>query len=135
MSGKSRALAVAAATAGIMVLWVPSALASTSSAPVNANSSRVSTNNARVSSSSAPVTSNSGPVSDNNAPVSSSNTLISGGLINSGPVNVNLGSGDTADNDTCNNTNEGAPLDGNILSWAVGVTHNDCLMAGGPAHF
>jgi hypothetical protein len=120
MSGMRRAFAVAAAAAGIMVLWVPSALAAVSSAPVNAN-------NAPTSSNSSPVSGNSGPVADN--------SLVNGGLINSGPVNVNLGSGDTADNDTCNNTNTTSPLEGNILSWAVGVTHNDCLMAGGPAHF
>jgi hypothetical protein len=120
MSGKNRVFAIAAATAGIMIMWVPSALASTISAPVNANS-------APTSSTSAPVKGNSGPVADN--------SLINGGVVNSGPVNVNLGSGNTADGDTCNNTNQGAPLDGDILSWAVGVTQNDCLMAGGPAHF
>lgn len=103
MSGKSRAraLAVTAATAGLIALWAPAAaLASTTGAPVGTNG-----------------------------------WLVNGGLVNGGNVNVNFGSGNTAIGNTCNNTNETAPLAGNILTWALDVSHNACVMAGGPAHF
>lgn len=104
MSGKSRAraraLAVTAATAGLIALWAPvAALASTTGAP------------------------------------GSTNGLVNGGLVNGGNVNVNFGSGNTAVGNTCNNINESAPLAGNILTWALDVSHNACVMAGGPAHF
>jgi len=56
-------------------------------------------------------------------------------LVNGGLVNVNLGSDDTAVGNTCNNTNESAPLRGDILAWALDVSHNACAMAGGPSHF
>ena len=109
MSGKSRALTVAAATATLIGLWVPAALASTVASPVSAN--------------------NTGAVSANNS------GLINGGLINSGPVNVSLGSGNTAIGNTCNNNNESGALAGNLLTWPVNLSQNSCLMAGGPAHF
>jgi hypothetical protein len=95
MSGKSRALTVAAATAGLIGLWAPMALAGTTHAPPGDHRS----------------------------------------LVNGGLVNVNLGSDDTAVGNTCNNTNESAPLRGDILAWALDVSHNACAMAGGPSHF
>lgn len=94
MSEKSRTLAVAAATVGLIGLWVPAALASTSHGPVSG----------------------------------------SGGLVNSGLVNVNLGSGNTSVGDTCNNTNESGDLGSTILTWPLNLYHNSCVMAGGPSH-
>jgi|HubBroStandDraft_3_1064219.scaffolds.fasta_scaffold123210_2 hypothetical protein len=100
MSGKTRAIAVAAATAGLIALWVPAAMASTTSTPLIGNA-----------------------------------TLINGPLVNSGAVNVNLGSNNTAIGNTCNNTNVSSPMTDNLLSWAVDVPQADCVMAGGPNHF
>jgi hypothetical protein len=102
MSGKSRALAVAAAAAGLVALWAPAALATTTKAP---------------------------------APQAAHGWLVNGGVVNGGLVNVNLGSGNTAIGNTCNNTNETAPVPGNVLTWAFDISHNSCVMAGGPNHF
>jgi hypothetical protein len=100
MSGKSRAFALAAATAGLIALGTPAAMASTSSAPLGTNG-----------------------------------WLVNGPLVNGGMVNVNLGSGNTAIGDTCNNTTMSAPGGGDILTWALDIPHNACVMAGGPNHF
>jgi hypothetical protein len=100
MSGKSRALAVAAATAGLITLWAPTAMASTASAPLGTNG-----------------------------------WLVNGTIVNGGLVNVNLGSGNTAIGNTCNNTAVSTPMDGDVLTWALDIPHNTCVMAGGPNHF
>lgn len=106
MSGKSSVLAVAAATAGLIAFWAPAALASTTPGPVI----------------------NQDPVV-NQAPV------VNQGLVNDGSALVNLGSGNTAVGNTCNNVNGPAPVGGDLLTWALDITHNACVMAGGPAHF
>ena len=118
MSGKSRALAVAAATAGLIGLWAPAALAST---PATA---------AVVTSTPAVAT-----AATSHAPLGNGGWLINGGLVNGGLVNVNLGSGNTAIGNTCKNINKTAPVGGNILAWALPISHNACVMAGGPNHF
>jgi hypothetical protein len=120
MSGKSRALAVAAATAGLIALWAPAALASPAGGPLGG--APLGTNGWLV---------NGGIV--NGALVNGA--LVNGALVNSGPVNINFGSGNTAIGNTCNNTNQSGPLGDNILTWALDISHNACVMAGGPAHF
>jgi hypothetical protein len=114
MSGKSRALAVAAAAAGLIALWAPAALASTPAA-VSATTPTAATTS--------------------HAPLGANGWLVNGGLVNGGLVNVNLGSGNTAINDTCKNTSKGVPETNNVIAWALDVSHNSCVMAGGPNHF
>lgn len=99
MSGKSRAIAVAAAAAGLICLWAPTALASTTQAPLGTHG-----------------------------------WLVNGGVVNGGLVNVNLGSGNTAIGNTCYNTDKPGPLGESVLAWALDVSHNTCVMAGGPTH-
>jgi hypothetical protein len=107
MSGKGRVLAVAtAAAAGLIAFWAPTALASTTPVPV--------VNQGQVV--------NQGPV-------------VNQGLVNDGSALVNLGSGNTAVGNTCNNINAPAPVGGGLLTWALNLSHNACVMAGGPAHF
>jgi hypothetical protein len=116
MSGKSRALAVAAAAAGLIALWAPAALASTPAA-VSA------------------ITPTAAVATTSHAPLGANGWLVDGGLVNGGLVNVNLGSGNTAINDTCKNTSKGVPESNNVIAWALDVSHNSCVMAGGPNHF
>jgi hypothetical protein len=69
----------------------------------------------------------------NNASPNPGGRLVNGGLMNGGMVNVNLGSGNTAIGNTCNNVNKTAPVAGDLLTWALPITHTTCVMAGGPA--
>jgi hypothetical protein len=106
ISGKGGALAVAAATAGLIAFWAPAALASTAGGPVV-----------------------------NGSPVTNQAPVVNQGLVNDGSALVNLGSGNTAVGNTCNIAKENAPLGGNFLTWVLDTSHNACVMAGGPAHF
>lgn len=68
-------------------------------------------------------------------PTSNNVGLINGGVLNNGQVNVNFGSGNKAIGDTCNNKSDSGAMSDNLLAWALDVSHNSCVMAGGPNHF